>query len=88
MVIARVILKEARSYRQGGRRFIKDVPQTIKGEEVTQYQNNGYFSVTILKGKVEEPAPSSKAKVEPLDDDDDLDEAPSKKSGSGLKKRT
>lgn len=86
MVVARVILKEARSYRQGGRRFIKDVPQTIKGDDVRQYLDNGYFHVSILKGKEElTPSVSSKAKAAPVEDDED--DEPAKKSSGGLKKK-
>lgn len=93
MVVARVILKGARSYRVGDRRFIKDVPQVIKGAEVAQYEQNGYFHVAVLKGA---------SKVE-HDDDDSADEAPAAKKKAvvppkaaalktkatvGLKKRT
>lgn len=94
MLVARVILKEARSYRHGGRRFIKDVPQTIKGDEVKEYLHNGFFSVTVLKGKeeLEQPSSSSKPKEAPVksskDDDEDDDDKPAKKSSAGLKKRT
>lgn len=94
MVVARVILKEARSYRQGGRRFIKDVPQIIRGDEVKQFVDNGYFTVSILKGKDELDKSTSssapaKAPAKPAkDEDDEDDDTPAKKSGTGLKKRT
>lgn len=77
MVVARVILKGAKSYRLGGRRFIKDVPQVIKGDEVTQYLENGFFHVAMLKGEVAKPVPSSsKREVVETDEDDDVDEEP------------
>lgn len=90
MVVARVILKGARSYRVGDRRFIKDVPQVIKGAEVAQYEQNGYFHVAVMKG-------ASKVEL----DEDSADEAPAAKKAVspkaaalktkatvGLKKRT
>ncbi len=50
-MLARVVLKKAKTYTLGGRRWIKDVPGRVEGEDqVKAYQENGYFSVTVLEG--------------------------------------
>ena len=49
-MVARVTLRKAKTYNLGGKRWIKDVPQLVRGEEAVQeFQNNGYFRVHILE---------------------------------------
>lgn len=81
-VQARVILKGAKSYNLGGKRFIQDVPVLINGEEeVKSFQQNGYFSVTMLKSKKIEAASKE-------EDEEDMDEEEtSGKSKKGLLKK-
>lgn len=48
-MVARVVLKKSKTYTLGGKRWIKDVPQPVRGEEnILAFQQNGYFHVTIL----------------------------------------
>ena len=52
-MLARVVLKKAKTYSLGGKRYIKDVPVRIEGEDqIRSFQENAYFSVTVLEGKV------------------------------------
>ena len=46
---AKVILRKARTYNLGGKRWIKDVPGIVHGDAVKQYKENGYFYVAMLK---------------------------------------
>lgn len=67
-LVARVVLREAKTYNISGRRWIKDVPGVVRGSEAIQtYQDNGYFHVTVLKSgtkeAVEEPAAEKAAPV-------------------------
>lgn len=49
-MVARVTLRKAKTYNLGGKRWIKDVPQLVRGEEaVKEFENNGYFRVHILR---------------------------------------
>ena len=69
---ARVVLRKARTYQLGGRRWIKDVPGIVKGEElIKQYQENAYFHVSVLGGS---DSKKSKAKDESKADDDGVEE--------------
>ena len=80
-MVARVVLKKAKTYSLGGRRFIKDVPQTIKGEEnIVEYQNNAYFHVAILDGKAKKKQAKKPASSKPKS------KAGKKKSKSGKAK--
>lgn len=89
MTTARVVLKGSRTYSLGGRRFIKDVPQIIQGDDVASYKENGFFHVTMLKSD------AVKAAAKKARDDDDADEdmemnaskSSKMKSKAGLKKR-
>lgn len=55
---ARVVLKGAKTYTLGNRRWIKDVPGIVKGDEaVKAYKQNGYFRVTILESKSKKKKP-------------------------------
>lgn len=97
MVVARVILKKAQSYKIGGRRWLKDVPHTLKGSELAEYVNNGYFSVTFIKGSLEDLQEKAekkatavvkhheKVKTKVVDEEDE--EAVMPKKAVGLKKR-
>ena len=50
MAKARVVLKKSKTYNFRKKRWIKDVPQIITGEdEVKAFQENGFFHTTILK---------------------------------------
>ena len=87
MTTARVILKQAQTYSLGGRRFIKDVPQIVTGDEVDQFKNNGYFHVTMLK--TAEKKAAEKLAREEDETDEELEEKSSVKASKvkGLKKR-
>jgi hypothetical protein len=55
-LVARVVLRDAKTYTIRGRRWIKDVPGVVKGSSVIQsYQENGHFHVTVLKTGTAEP---------------------------------
>lgn len=71
---ARVILKECRTYTHpaSGKKFIKDVPQIVRGEEVQEYINNGFFKVTELESK------TVKVKKKKNTQDDESEETASK----------
>lgn len=70
-MVARIVLKKSKTYSLGGRRWIKDVPQTIRGEEnILSFKQNGYFHVTLLskdkdvkKKKAGKKKSSSKSKA-------------------------
>ncbi len=75
MAKARVVLRKAKTYQLGGKRWIKDVPMVVRGEEnVAMYKSNGYFHVTMIKDKSESSEKSAKKKK-------------SKKSKSGSKSK-
>lgn len=77
-MVARVILRGCKTYQFGGKRWIKDVPGIVKGEEnIKEYQNNGYFTVKVLEGK--------KSKKEKVSEPQET--ATSKKKVSTLKKK-
>jgi len=48
---AKVVLRGAKTYTFGGRRWIKDVPGVVSGDAVALYKQNGYFRVSDLKVK-------------------------------------
>jgi len=78
--VARVILKKCRTYRVGDRRFIKDVPQVIKGDEVDEYKDNGYFHVVMMKAKPADKVAEKKLAAERVLEDDEVEHvAPPKK---------
>ena len=57
---ARVTLVGAETYKLSGRKFIKDLPKVIKGEQlIKQYRDCGYFSVSDLSPKVKQVSASS-----------------------------
>lgn len=90
MTTARVVLKGARTYSLGGRRWIQDVPQIVHGEdEVKSFKENGYFHVTMLKKDAVKAAEKKASEAD--DEDDDLESNASKSSKlkpkAGLKKR-
>ncbi len=49
---ARVTLVGAATYKLGGKKFIKDLPKIVKGNEIHQYKMCAYFSVASLSPKV------------------------------------
>lgn len=61
---ARVVLKKAKSYTVGSRRFLQDVPQIIRGEEeIQKYETNAHFHVKRLPpGKIDDAAASKAGK--------------------------
>ena len=85
-MVARVILRGAKTYQFAGKRWIKDVPGIVKGESnIKQYQQNAYFIVKVLEGKKskkEEPEIESKSEKKSSKTVD----APKKKLKSRLKK--
>ena len=65
---AKVILRGARTYNLGGKRWIKDVPNIIHDDAIKQYKENGYFYVVILKSngpKKKKGSKESKPKSNP-----------------------
>ncbi len=84
---ARVVLKGAKTYTLGGKRWIKDVPNFVTDEkQVKEYQANGFFSVTVLK---QAPKPVEEDREDDEDESDEAEEASKGKSkkSKGLKKR-
>lgn len=65
MVRAKVVLRGARTYTLGGKRWIKDVPGIVNGDAVKQFQENGYFYVAVLKSKDAKKTKKSKSDAEP-----------------------
>lgn len=66
---ARVVLRGARTYQLAGRRFIKDVPQLVVGDDLVEtFMLNGYFHVTELEPQV---AKKKKKKKSSSDDEGD-----------------
>jgi len=65
-MVAQVILKGAKTYTNptDGKRWIKDVPQLVKGEEkIEGYKTNGYFYTHIIKkGDTDSEGKKSKKK--------------------------
>ena len=49
--IARVVLRKAKTYNLRGKKYYKDVHQIVKGEDVDEFINNGYFYCKLLKAK-------------------------------------
>jgi len=68
---AKVILRGARTYTLGGKRWIKDVPGIVNGDDVKQYKENAYFYVVMLKDsgpkKKKEKEKQSKAEEPQVD---------------------
>ena len=80
-MVARVVLRKARTYLAGGVRWIKDVPKIVKGaDNIALYQTNGYFHVDVLETKTDKPNKKNK------EVDTEVEEKPKKKSG--LKKKS
>ncbi len=49
MLKAKVVLRGARTYTFGGKRWIKDVPCIVTDDDIKQYRENGYFYVAMLQ---------------------------------------
>jgi len=58
----RVVLREAKTYTLGGRKFIKDVPVVIVGEKGEQFKLNAYFKCSTLEPKMKKVKKSKKTK--------------------------
>lgn len=79
---ARVILKEAKTYTHPAtkRKFIRDVPQTVEGNDVEEYGNNGFFKTVELQPIIKKIKKSK---------GDDAEDVVKKKTGKKkLKKKT
>ena len=52
MTTARVVLRHAESYTFNKRKWLKNVPQIVTEEnEISEYEQNGYFHVKRLSGQ-------------------------------------
>lgn len=86
MAKAKVILKQAKTYNIGGKRWIKDVPGTVEGEEnIQKYEANGFFTVVRLKD-AESKAMKKKAQEEDAEDEE-VEEQAASKAAKKLKAR-
>lgn len=48
---AKVILKGSKTYKVNGRKFIKDVPEILKGSIIDGFRTNGKFKVIDMEPK-------------------------------------
>lgn len=77
---AKVVLTGAKSYKLAGKTFKQNVSEIVKGNDVEEFINNGYFRCREL-----EPVEKKVKKKKKKSSDDD---SSSKKKKSGSKKKT
>ncbi len=93
MATARVTLRTAKSYKAGGKDFVKDVPTLVHGEDAIKgFEKNGHFVVKRLKDAETKEALKKAEREEESDDEEDEEEeeaasTKSSKKSSKLKKK-
>ena len=79
MLKAKVVLRGARTYTLGSKRWIKDVPCIVTDDNIKQYKENGYFYVAMLQSSGSQKMEKSRKKLK--------SSSKKAKSKSGAKKR-